>query len=139
MFVINGAEKGLDIGLLRNVVHFLKNLGYGIALDDLRMPIRETFFMKCSLSLADSIGSEYFRNACIVNAIGTRNNSSSTTPRYGAGTYVAMMTPVPVVTESIRRRRTFEMPPGNKRRPFPRINGWICSTYSSIKFRRISD
>jgi EAL domain-containing protein (putative c-di-GMP-specific phosphodiesterase class I) len=34
VFEINGAEKGLDIGLLRNVVHFVKDKGYGIALDN---------------------------------------------------------------------------------------------------------
>jgi len=33
VFEINGAEKGLDIGLLRNAVQLLKDKGYGISLD----------------------------------------------------------------------------------------------------------
>src|SRR5918995_7263534 len=53
--------------------------------------------------------------------------------------YVAMMTPVPVVTESTRLKFVSGLPSGNRRHPLPSTSGWICSTYSSIRSRRISE
>src|SRR5829696_8416823 len=56
-----------------------------------------------------------------------------------ASRYVAMMTPVPVVTESTRLKFVSGLLSGNRRRPLPSTSGWICSTYSSIRSRCISD
>lgn len=53
--------------------------------------------------------------------------------------YVAMITPVPVITESTRLKFVSGLPSGNRRRPLPSTSGWICSTYSSIRSPRISD
>ncbi len=57
----------------------------------------------------------------------------------GAGWYVAMITPVVVVTESTNRKVAGGTPSGNRRRPDPSTSGWSCSTYSSTRSRRISD
>src|SRR5918994_1973987 len=56
-----------------------------------------------------------------------------------ASRYVAMMTPVPVLTESTRLKFVSGLPSGNRRRPLPSTSGWICSTYSLIRSCCISD
>ena len=50
----------------------------------------------------------------------------------------AMMTPVVVVTLSASRSPA-GVPSGNSRRPWPRMSGWIISTYSSTRARGRND